>query len=262
MVDVFEEVEEQLRSDRYRTLFRKGWPYALGLVVIVLVAFGGVWGYREYQESQSARASEAYAAASQAATSGDLANAEKQLTELSRSGPAAYRALALMQIAGFRVRENKTAEAVQLLDQAADVAPEALIADAARLKAAYLVFDTASLEDLRGRLDPLAEAGRPYVALAREAVAMKQLAAGRTAEARTTLSALTLLPDASDDLRTRVQAAVALIDSGTAPVVAKTAAAAAALPPAPAASPAAVGAAGSPPAGAAPAPAAPAEAGR
>jgi hypothetical protein len=254
VVDVFEEVEEQLRSDRYRTMFRKGWPYALGAAVAALLIFAGVWGYRYYQDTQSAKASEAYAAASAAGAANDFAGAEKQFLALSESAPRAYRALAMMQVAGLRVSAGKTAEAVALLDQAADLSKEPLVVDAARLKAAYALFDTASLEDLRKRLDPLTESGRPYAGMAREAVAMKQLAAGQAAEARTGFAALALFPEATDDLRARAQAAVALIDSGTYATANKAAALAATLPPAPTPAPVAVGSAppesASPPAGA------------
>lgn len=234
MADVFEEVEEQLRSERYKTLFRKGWPYAVAVVLAVLIGFGGVWGWRSYQESQSAKASEAYSKALEAAGRNDRAAAESGFLAVSKEGPRAYRALALMQVAGLRIEAGKTAEAVALLDEAAKLAGEPMVADAAALKAAYALFDTASLADLRKRLDPLSEVGRPYAALAREAIAMKQLATGDTAAARTTFSALSLLPDATDTLRNRAQAAVLLIDSGGAPMVAQTAKAAAALPPAPA----------------------------
>ena len=254
MVDVFEEVEEQLRSDRYRTLFRKGWPYALGVAVAALLIFAGVWGYRHYQDSQAAKASEAYAAAVAAGTANDLATAERQFLDLSKSAPRAYRALALMQVAGLRITDGKTAEAVALLDEAAELAREPLVADAARLKAAYALFDTASLEDLRKRLDPLTESERPYAGLAREAVAMKQLAVGQAAEARTAFSALSIFPEATDDLRARAQAAVALIDSGTYATANKAAELAATLPPAPTPAPVAVGSAppqsATPPAGA------------
>ena len=53
MVDVFEEVEEQIRSDRYRALALKILPWFIGAVVLVLVAVGGWQGYRAWIGSQS-----------------------------------------------------------------------------------------------------------------------------------------------------------------------------------------------------------------
>lgn len=255
MVDVFEEVEEQLRSDRYLTLAKKGWPYLAGLAVVALLIFAGVWGYRHYQATQAAAASQAYAAASALGVKNDLAGAERAFTAMTKSGPPAYRALALMHVAGLRVGAGKPAEAVPLLDEAAKLAPGPLLADAAALKAAYILFDTTPLPEIRKRLDPLTEAGRPYAGLAREAVAMKQLAAGQSAEARTAFSALSLFPEATDELRSRAQAAVALIDSGAYATANRAAALAATLPAVPPPGPTLPGAPpqpASPPAGAPP----------
>jgi len=252
VVDVFEEVEEQLRSDRYRTLAKQGWPYVAGLALAALLVFGGVWGYRHYQATQSAKASQAYSAAFELGAKGDMVGAEKAFTEMSKSGPRAYRALALMQVGGLRISANKPDEAVPLFDQAADLAPSQLVADAARLKAAYVLFDKTPLPELRKRLDPLAEAGRPYAALAREAVAMKQLASGQTADARTAFSALSLFSEATEAQQGRARAAVVLIDSGTVATANRAAAIAATLPPTPAFLAGAAANPESPPAGAAP----------
>jgi len=50
LTDLFDEVEEQLRSDRYRTLARKALPWILALLAAGLVAFLAVWGWQRYRE--------------------------------------------------------------------------------------------------------------------------------------------------------------------------------------------------------------------
>ena len=232
MVDVFEEVEEQLRSQRYLTIARKGWPYAAGVIVVAAVATFAVWGWRAHQLDQSTRASDAYEQAFEAASHGDWAIADRGFGEVARSGPKGYQALALMQQAGLRTRDNKTAEAVSLFDQAAKVAPDAMIGDAARLKAAYLLLDTASMAEIEARLQPLTQTGHPYVTLAREALAMKRLASGNTAEARQALAVLPLAADATESLQARAQIAMAVLDSGQAAAIAPAAKAAASVTPA------------------------------
>ena len=231
MADVFEEVEEQLRSARYVTIIRKGWPWVAGLVVLALLATFAVWGWRTYQANESAAASQAYQAGMEALTKRDTAAADKSFAAAAKSSSKGYAALALMQQAGLRSAENKTAEAVKLLDEAARVAPEPMLADAARLKAAYLVFDTASLADLEGRLTPLTDAKRPYFNLAREALAMKRLALGQTQPARQALQAVGLQEGASQGMQMRAQIAQGVIASGQAGDVAAVAKAAATVPP-------------------------------
>jgi hypothetical protein len=232
VADVFHEVDEQLRSERVLNIIRKGWPYALGAVVAVVVGFGVAWGLREYRAGQEARASEAYNTALEALAKPDLAAAERGFAQVAEKGPPAYRALAMMQQAGLRSSDpKKTQEAVALLDKAAETAKNPIVGDAARLKAAYLVFDTASLADLEARLTPLTEAGRPYANLAREALAVKRLASGNTAEAKQALSLLAISPESGEALQARAQLGQAIIDAGHAGQLSAIAKAASALPP-------------------------------
>ena len=55
MADIFEEVEEQLRSDRYITMVRKGWPFAAGAAGLALAVALGLWGWDQYQSSIQAK---------------------------------------------------------------------------------------------------------------------------------------------------------------------------------------------------------------
>lgn len=231
MADVFEEVEEQLRSARYQSLIKKGWPYLVAVVVIAVIAYGGYWFVRDQQRTASAKASETYQLGLEAVDRGDRPAAEKNFAAVAKSGPPAYRAAALMQQAAFLTTDRKPAQAVALFDQAAGLAKDPVIADAARLKAAYAIFDTASLAELEKRLTPLSAAGRPYAALAREALAVKRMASGQTAAARQTFSLLAISPEAGQGLQARAGLAMAVIDAGQAKNLTAAAAAAAALPP-------------------------------
>ena len=86
--------------------------------------------------------------------------------------------MALMHLGAEAQRKNDTAGAVRFYDEAAQAAPDPVIADAARLKSAFALLDTASLKDLEGRLKPLTQDGRPYRIQAREALAFAKLKAG------------------------------------------------------------------------------------
>ena len=62
MADLFDEVEEQLRSDRYRTLALKALPWVLGLAAAAIIAVLGWWGWSHYRQQAVSQASEQYAA--------------------------------------------------------------------------------------------------------------------------------------------------------------------------------------------------------
>ena len=216
MADVFEEVEGQLRAERYRSLGQRLLPWLLGLAALALAVSVAVWGYNQWRERGAASASLEYAAGLKALEGGDTAGARQRFTEVSEGRSPAYRSLALMQLAGLRLTENKATEAVALLDQAADAAPSPLIGDDAALKAAFLVMDTGSLAEIERRLEPLREEGRPYRSLAREAWAMAQVGAGKPQDARREFVVLAGALDTSDAARARAQAMIAAIDSGAA----------------------------------------------
>ncbi len=215
MVDVFGEVDEQIRSDRLRTFVQRAWPVfaaALGLSLLVVI---GVWGFDQYRSNASGKASLAYNEAFETLQKGDEAKAFDQFGAVAK-GSGAYAALALMQQAGIRTAQDKPAEAVALFDKAVAADKTPMIADAASLKAAYALMDSAPLSQMVDRLTPLAKADRPYHAQAREALAMARIGSGQLKEARADLVALNLLSDTPDSLRQRAMAIVALIDSGTA----------------------------------------------
>lgn len=231
MTDLFEEVEEQLRSDRYRTLARKVLPWVLAALAAGLIAALGWWGYSNWRDSQAAKASEQYAAALDAFSRGDEATATRLWTDVSKSQAAAFKTLALMQLGGLQVTSDKPQAAVAYFDQAAEAAPDPILADAARLKSALALLDTAPYAELEKRLTPLIADGRPYRLEAREALGFAKLMKGDTAGARSDFLVISSSLDVGEGARARAKAAMDLIDSGSAKQLAATVKAAAALPP-------------------------------
>lgn len=231
MTDLFDEVEEQLRSDRYRTLARKSLPWLLALLAAGLVVFLAVWGWQRYREEASNKASEQYASALDALSQGQAAQGSHLLEEVAKSPSKAYKTLALMQLAGLQMQAGKAKAAAALFDQAAAAAPDAILGDLARLKSAFAVLDTASYQDTEARLTPLMKDGQPYRAQAREALAFAKLTAGNTAGARRDFVILSTSLDAPEPARERAKAAMELIDTGSAKAVGPAAKAAATLPP-------------------------------
>jgi hypothetical protein len=234
LTDLFEEVEEQLRSDRYRTLVRKAAPWVLALAAAALAAALGVWGWQQYNQQVTGTASEQYATALAALAQGDQAKAVQLWGEVAKSPSKAYKSLALMQLGAARIAGGKPEDvkaAVSLFDQAAAAAPDDLIGDAARLKSAFAILDTAPFAEVEGRLSPLMKDGHPYRVQAREALAFAKLMKGDAAGARSDFVVVSLLPDAPESARQRAKAAMDLIDTGSAKAVPAAVKAAQSLPP-------------------------------
>jgi len=231
VADVFQEVDEQVRAQRLRYWVERCWPFAAAAAVVAIILAVGYWGWNKHQSDEQAKASIAYQAGLDAAQKGDALGADKAFAGVAASGPPAYRAFALMQQAQIRLDQKKPAEAIPLFDQAAKLAPDAIIGDAARLKAAWILMDTAPLPEIEARLTPLTTAKSPFRSLAREALAMARLQGGKLAEAKSDFTVLSLSQDVSATAQARAHAAADLIQSGSAAVLPAAIKAAAILPP-------------------------------
>ena len=236
MVDVFDQVEEELRSDRYKRLARTWLPVIGGVLLVALIAALSWWGWQKMETSKADKASIAYQRGLDSLEASNLVGADAAFTQAATEGNAAYKALALNHRAGIAVQQNRIPAAVELFEEAAQASRDPLMRDSSALKAALLLLDTASLEDIQARLEPLMKEGRPFRAFAREALAMAQLQNGKTAEARQTLVVLKNSLDTPPEISQRAELAISAIDEGTAANLPAITGAMAALetPPAPA----------------------------
>jgi hypothetical protein len=231
VTDFIEEVDEQLRSDRYRALARRFAPWFLAALAATVIGWLGVWGYNTWQDRNVGNASVAYNKALISLAQGDQTGAYTGFEALGRSGPAGYKSLALMQQGNIRLAAGKDAEAAVFYDAAAKAAPNAIFRDLERLRAAQALLDTAPYPQIQTRLTTLIGDKKPFDLEAREALAMAKLMAGKTKEARGDFNALTLTLGVSDAMRGRAQAAMTLIDSGQGETATRVVKAAALLPP-------------------------------
>jgi hypothetical protein len=236
LVDFVEEVEERLRAERYASMARRYLPWFLAALVATIVGWLGVWGYKAWQDRNIGAASVAYDKGLTALSAGDQTGAYSAFEPIGKTGPAGYKTLALMQQGNLRLAAGKAAEAAALYDAAAKATDNPVLHDLAALRAAQTLMDSAPFAQLATRFKPLIANGRPFSLQAREALAMAKLQAGQAQEARGDLNALSLTLGVSQEMRARIQGAIAVIDSGQAPVLARLVSVAATLPPSPNAS--------------------------
>ncbi len=231
MVDVFEEVEGEMRADQWKAIARRFAPWAIGGLLVGLLIAAAVWGWQEYQRRGAETASLAYAEALELGQRGDARAAGAKFQIVADGRSPVYKSLALMHLGAADLEANKPADAAAKFDQAAEAAPDEILADSARLKAVFARMDSQPYPQSVTQLMPLAAEGRPYRLLALEALALAKLGAGDSAGARGDVVVLSIAPDAPEGVRTRAQALLQLIDSGAAGSLAPIAKAAAALPP-------------------------------
>lgn len=216
MVDVFEQVEEELRSERYKR-WAKTWLPVVGAVLgVALVAALGWWAWQSHVTRQADAASTDYQRGLETLEGGNPTGADAAFVEVVRRG-GAYKILALQQRAEIAINRNQIPQAIEFLDEAAKSSRDPLLSDAPALKAAWLVMDTdASLADIEARLEPLTGNKRPLRYYAREALAMARMQHGQLPAAREAFVLLQRELGVPQDVSDRAQISIEAIDSGAA----------------------------------------------
>lgn len=212
MADIFHEVEEELRKDKYNVLLRTWGPWVLGGAIAIVVAAAAWQGWEYWQTQQSRAMSDRYYAALDLIGEERLAEADLELQRISEDATSGYAALALMQRGELALQGGDAATAGYFFEQAADTFSTSVFSDLARVKAAMAQFDELSVDDLQNRLGDMMRPERPYRLLAMEVIAAKAFDDGDLERALSEYEAIASDIDAlALPVSQRAQAAVDLI---------------------------------------------------
>jgi hypothetical protein len=209
VVDIFDEVEEDLRADRAKLLLKQYGPLLIGAAVLVVALAAGWRAWQWSDAKQTAALADSYIAALKTADSKSAADRQAAVPELlavADKAGAGYRTLARLQAAALKADGGDVAGASALWDQvAADSAADPLLRDLANLQWALHQPASADPAAVATRLEPLAVATNPWHALAIEAQAMLDLRRGQTQKARDILKSLAQDVTAPDGVRRRAE---------------------------------------------------------
>jgi hypothetical protein len=184
VADIFQEVDEEVRRERFRQLWNRYANYIIAAMVILVLGIGGYRAYQWWEAKKAAQSGAAFEVATALVTEGKTAEAEAALSRIAAEGNAGYRVLARLREASA-LAGHDIAAAVKIYDNiASDGSVSALLQDLARVRAGLLLMDSASLPDLRGRLEAVAGPNRPFRHTARELLAFSAWRAGDAAAAK------------------------------------------------------------------------------
>lgn len=203
MSDIFQEVDEDLRRERYLKLWRAYGRYVIAAAAVVIVAVGGYQGWRSYQTRLAADAGAAFSLALADAKAGKFQDAASAFSAVAKSAPAGYRALALIQSAAALANAGQFDDAIAAFDQAAAAKADAEISALAQLMAGLLVLEHGQADQLEARLRPLADGNAIWKHQARELLAASLLKSGNKAKAREAFLVLADDPAAPSGIRAR-----------------------------------------------------------
>ena len=213
MADIFREVDEDLRHERYLKLWRR-WRY--WLLGVGVVALGGAVAYVMLTDAQeSARQAEGrqFAAAMAEIEAGRGSQAAERLAMLAADSETGYAALARLGEADARARRGDITGAIQIYDVlAGDSRVDPLYRDLGALLAAQRLVDRASASEVNQRLAPLMAGHSPWRPLATELSAIAEMRAGNVEASRALFAEL--VSDPAAPLGQRQRAAELLLSLG------------------------------------------------
>ena len=217
MADIFQEVEEDLRRDRYERLAKKyGGAVIAGLVAIVAVTAGYVlWKNWHLARQQTATLHLAEAVES-AGPGGNAAAGIPALETVAKEAPAGAAALARLYEAGVKARTGDGDGAAALYDSLAnDGSLPAVYRDLAALLSVQQQAGTGDPKALSERLGKLSADANPWRFSARELDGLLASRAGDKARAKTLFQQLADDKDAPAGLRARAAELAAFFDKAS-----------------------------------------------
>jgi hypothetical protein len=219
VTDVFEEVNESLRQDKFSNWWKK---YRVLVYAVVVIAIGGVgvWELLKYQrDGDIDRQARIFDTATTALEAGDLAAAKTAYTQLAPE-KTGFGALANMMLASIEKEQTNDPKLMDPYLRAAAERNDGVMGDLATLKLAYAIADTAELAQLEATVKPLINKGGYAGALAREVVAAKALATGNIERARADYTALSYELDAPQNVKLRASQALGTLPKAATPAAA------------------------------------------
>jgi len=206
------EVEEEVRKEQLQRLWDRFGVYILGLCLAVILVVGGTKLWQYYERQKAYAAGEQYVEAMQLADEGKNDEAFAAFTALAQSSSTGARSLAVLQEAAIRIAKGDIPGAIAAYDiVSADASAELPLKDLARIRAGYLLVDTAPLDELQKRVGALNAEGNPWRNSAREILALSAYRNGDMDAANELLSAIVGDPRASMGSRQRAQILLSMV---------------------------------------------------
>jgi len=211
--DIFHEVEEEVRRERFDQLWKQYGDYVIAGIALVVIAIAGWQLYQRYETNQRLKASETLIAAQMAAAGGDIGRATPEFALVAKDAPSGYAKMAKLSQAGALFAAGQHAAAVEIYKSLAaeDTGP---IGRLALLRAGWALSDTTPRDELAALLAPLTDAKSAWRFSAREVLAFADYHAGRIKQAQAEFQALASDTDAPEAMRSRTHAMAEFLKNG------------------------------------------------
>jgi hypothetical protein len=181
----FREVNEELRSDQMRIVWKRFGRILIGAAVLIVLGTAGYRGYEYWDSHNASQSGDRFTAALQLASQNKPDESLAALSAIEKDGTGAYPVLAKLRAASVQADKGDTAAAVAALTEIGNdsKAPSA-IRDLAKLRAAWLLIDTGTYEQVAAQAEGMVAQGQMLANSAREALGLAAYKAGNFPQAK------------------------------------------------------------------------------
>lgn len=208
------EVNEELRSEQLQTAWRRFRPVIIGVAVFIVVGVAGASLYEWWQSRESSASGDRFLTAINNANEKKTDEAMKELEALAKDGFGSYPVLARMRLATVKADNGDAKAAIaDFLAIGKDGSIPAALRNAAKLRAGWLMVDTATYDEVAGQIEELASGASASRHSAREILGLAAYKAGDYAKSREWMQKIVDDNDAPQGAKTRARMILALITS-------------------------------------------------
>lgn len=181
----FREVNEELRSDQMRHALRRYGRIILGIAALVVLGTAAYRGYEYWETHNSSQSGDRFIAALKLASENKPDEALAALEAIEKEGTGSYPVLAQMRAGSIQANKGDTAGAIATFTAISNdgEAPSA-IRDLAKLRAAWLLIDTGTYEQVSAQAQTMTAQGQMLANSAREALGLAAYKAGNMPQAK------------------------------------------------------------------------------
>ena len=215
MGDLFREIDEELRQDRYERLWQSYGKYAIGIGMALVVSVIGWKAWDHHTVSERQAQSQQFSNAGRLLQEGKKTEAAALFANLAERSSGGYRALSRFHQAALRADSGDKDGAISLYEALAqDTGLDRTLREAANIFVVMLLLDDAKSDGMamQTRLEPLMKADGPWRHAARELSGLLALRSGDGNAARGHFRKIADDLNAPQGMRARAVQVLAVID--------------------------------------------------
>ncbi|WP_027488749.1 tetratricopeptide repeat protein [Allorhizobium undicola] len=200
------EVNEELRSEQMRRVWKRFGPVIIGLAVLIVLGTAGYRVFEYWTDDRASQSGDRFLAATRLAADGKNDEALTALTALEKDGYGAYPVLARLRAATLLAQKGDAKAAIEAFTAIGkDESVPQVIRDVAHVRAAFLLIDNGSYDAVSAEVESLAAPGRSLRNSAREALGLAAYKAGQMDKAREWFEEITQDSEAPRNVANRAQ---------------------------------------------------------